>query len=182
MSSDTSADNNTAGRYYNDLTLPGWISGLWQPGARARLPQQPSAAHRGIVTEVQGGGRVRVLWNHKRHPVWEQGLLLDLNYDVSRMAALQYLGGVFGLGRDPLRLTWTYRGMWDLDGPNRRIKFSEAPDSQFCVQVPGINSIWSDASTRAPLLDGAPWVYAEALRMTALHVGSLRRKKLTQAA
>ena len=98
---------------------------------------------------------------------------VDLEDATGRAHATWWLADRLGLipggPHQYMRVTWRYRGLWDLDGPLRRICFSSAHSSRSIIAVPGLMGLIRDNETRA-LSDDSRWVDAEALRLVCLHV------------
>ncbi len=162
----------------DDLTLPGSIPGLLRRGSP--VPHPRAADVPCVVVGVREDvARIAYPWprNHEDVDAWPLGdLALDLTDATGRAHAAWWLADRFKLvtAGELLRVTWQYRGMWDLDGPRRRVKFWHGADSQFAVCVPALEGLVVDNDPRL-LPDGSRWVDAEALRRVVLHVAGVPR-------
>ena len=156
-------------------TLPCDIPGLLRRGSPVRVVGRSSWPSG--VCIMPGDGDLWLVSRGLRIPrqAAPQDLALDLSDATGRCHAAWWLAGHFALVSAPhelLRVTWTYRGMWDLDGPRRRVKFAACVDSRFAVEVPALDVLVIN-NDRRTLPDGSRWVDAEALRCVCLHVAGL---------
>lgn len=150
-------------------TLPGDLPGLLRRGSPVRDADDPERIGVVVGTYPRGEVCTHWTWGDTSEVVDRSRLLLDLSDATGRAHAAWWLAGWYGLRP---AATWTWRGMWDLDAPSRRLCFGVAVAGRSHLAVPALADLDPLDDTRLP--DGSRWVDAEALRRVCLHVAGRR--------
>ena len=166
------------------LTLPGDIDGLLRRGSPVVLAADEHWNGTSWMDPIEHGTK-GLLFRPDDEPLWwvawesptgdpycldpaaAKHLALDLSDATGRAHAAWWLADRYGVARHS-GVTWTYRGLWDLDGDRRRINFGTAHPGRSQLPVPSISAL--DPNDSRTLKDGSRWVDAEALRLVVLHV------------